>query len=173
MSYALPSDMLVAFDARTLGQLCSDNNAIISPTALLSDPNLQAALDKTAGEIDAALLNGGLYKPVDLAGIITAGGTAAQLLIGMNCMGAMVWLYRRRPMVDPKREEAYSKVYRDQLDLLQSGKNIFNLPAQQAASQPTVAGLSLPSLYQLNGISTRTRDYYPPPGVPCSPTRVT
>jgi hypothetical protein len=170
MSYCTPATMLQKFDARTLGMLAGDLNAIVSPTALLTDPNLQSALDTASGEIDAALLNAGLYQPNDLANLT---GTAATFLASICAVGAMIWMYRRRPLVDPKREKEYAEMFADWISRLRSGENIFNLPAQQAASQPTVAGLSLPSLYQLNGISTRTRDYYPPPGVPCSPNRVT
>ena len=76
-SYLSPDDFLKRTDVRTVGQLCSDvEGTVVSPTALLTDPNLNACLMDACGDLESAAFIGEKYTMGDLAAL-TANPTAA------------------------------------------------------------------------------------------------
>lgn len=92
------------YDARTVGQLLTDNDFPIAPDSVASNPLLASFLLAASGKLETAAFRGGRYTPADLtkiaAGSSTPGDTAAsaflsQITAGI-CMGMLV---RRRPDV--------------------------------------------------------------------------
>ena len=87
MSYATPSDIILRFDVNLLGQLCSDNGTQLTPTQLLSNPNLQAALDDSTGIIESALFTAYKYTATDLSNLTY---NALSMLKRLTCDLAVV-----------------------------------------------------------------------------------
>jgi phage gp36-like protein len=159
MSYATPANMQARYDARLLGDLVTDSGTAASASAQLTDANLQAALDDASGAIDAALLNGQRYSATDLSGLT---GNSQKHLIRMTCDIAIVYLVDRRAY--HKMNETLERIMvRAQgfLKQLKDGDNIFDVPAQIAASVPVTTGPTTQTLVNLNSIRRQTRNYYP------------
>lgn len=164
MSYATPADFLKRKDARTLGQLASDSNSTVDPTSLLTDPNLQAALDDASGDIDAALLAGGRYSTADLAGLT---GNSAALLIRLTVEVAMAFMWKRRPYLNSEAADQAIEDAEEALAKFSSGKNIFNIAAVIEAGLPEITGASTVQLQNLNMIAYRCRgNFYPAARLP-------
>lgn len=137
MSYATPADLLARYDRRTIGQLVRDDGVQATESELLSSNVVQAALDDAAGEIDAALLVGGKYRPSELAELA---GNARSLLIRITCWIAMRHLWGRRPYLeDPAKDEAEQQA-RKMLAALRKGELLFALDEDAAVAS------SLPAL---------------------------
>lgn len=96
-SYLTPAAFLARCDARTVGDLCSDNGTRITAAQLLTDANLAAALLDASGEVEAAAMKGARYAPVDLLAISTTTGAAQGKLFRMIARLTLAYLYERRP----------------------------------------------------------------------------
>lgn len=96
-SYLSPGEFLKRVDVNTVGDLCSDTKVRITPTALLTDPNLQAALDDAAGDVESAVQMGGKYTPADLAVLIATASVGRAKLYRIITAIAKVYLVERRP----------------------------------------------------------------------------
>jgi|SRR5579884_1361147 len=131
MSYAQPSDLLARYDARVLGDLVNDAGTRQTPTQLLTDPNLAAALASAAGTVNAAALVGQRYTVGELSALT---GDDLAFLVNVNCALAFGLLNQRRGN-DPMKFPAYAEA-REVLDMLRDGKAIFNVPADVAAGTP-------------------------------------
>jgi phage gp36-like protein len=131
MSYATPADLMARFDARTLGQLVRDDSRQATETELRESIVVQAALDDASGEIDAALIVGGRYKPSQLAELT---GNAKSYLVRIACWIAMRHLWGRRPYLeDPAKDEAENQA-RKALASLRKGEAIFILDEDDAVT---------------------------------------
>lgn len=128
-SYLAPSDFLVRYDARTVGDLCSDTGTRVTPAALLTNPNLQAALDDASGEVESAVLIGNRYQPGDLAGLTGVSQKYLWRIIGVL---AMAHLVQRRPDLKRPLPPQYDKVLLE-LESLRQGERIFALQEVQNA----------------------------------------
>lgn len=134
--YCTGTQFLEYYDARTVGQLLSDNDV---PIGSLNDgtTNVNAAvvaassrlvkfLGSASGRVEAAAFRGGRYTPEDLAGILTLGGNASNLLQELVANLTIGRLSRRRPdvqvMVMPQTNEA--ELF---LAALEHGESIFPL----------------------------------------------
>lgn len=155
MSYALPADLLARYDARTVGNLVSDNNVAVDPAGLLVNANLQAALDSASGQIEAAVLQGGMYQVTDLNALT---GNSQAYLVQICCEIAFARLYDRRPYVDAgnRRAEAL-KAAEEKLNQLRTGVNIFNVPANLAAGQASITTPTVAQYQQNRTIAARCR----------------
>jgi phage gp36-like protein len=132
--YASAADMSDRFDARTLGQLCSDSNVPIGlvngqvvattlATIAASSP-MQSALMTASGQIESACLVGGRYSAEDLLALeSTASG---MLLRQLTCDLAMMLLIRRRPNYKVPVPESYTQS-QEFMQLLAAGERIFGL----------------------------------------------
>lgn len=97
-SYLSPEDFLTRTDARTVGQLCSDvEGTVVSPTALLTDPNLKACLMDASGELESAAMMGGKYTMSDLTALVASGSAAAGTLYRIIRDITLAYLRDRRP----------------------------------------------------------------------------
>lgn len=161
MSYAAASDLLARYDARTVGNLCSDNGVTVSAAALATDTRLQAALDDASGEIEAALMQGERYTTTDLAALT---GNSLAYLKSICCKIAMAHLWQRRPYLDDESAEKSILAARAAIDRLRKGESIFNVAAVVAAGTPDVVTPTVTSIQALNltvDDCRRWNGYYP------------
>ena len=136
MSFAQPQDFVNRYDERSLGDLVEDNGQNVGYPAILSDPNLQIALNDAAGEIVAAVIPNGRYTTTILYQIAASGLPSSFLLIKLNCARALVGLFGRRCY---NQEEAERRIpdYKwgeDLMEKLRNGIAVFELPAANAQS---------------------------------------
>jgi phage gp36-like protein len=162
MAYATPAQLLARFDARTLGQLVRDDGVQASAAELLTDDNLQAALDDASGEIDAVLFQGGRYTPDQLAALT---GNAQAYLIRMTCLIALRHLFDRRPSLESTARDEATEQARKMLDRLRKGENVFNLTPDDPtddANTPEFVQDTPSSVRPLNTVVDACRGrYYP------------
>ena len=170
MSYATPAQMLQRYDARTLGDLCSDDGTQVSPSDLLSDPNLQAALDDGSGQIESSVLRGQRYQVSDLLALVAGTSNTRFTLIRLDCDIAMRLLSERRPWYElneayQQRLEQASKLLLD----ISIGKQVFDIAANQNASNPIVDTPTPQAIQNLNlVVDAARRGYYPARYLPIS-----
>src|SRR5438552_4065476 len=94
VSYLAAAEFLKRCDYNTVGMLCSDNGQPLDPNALLTNTNLQAALQGASGELEAACLPAKRYQPTDLAALTGVSATYRDdVLTGL----VIPRLYSRRP----------------------------------------------------------------------------
>jgi hypothetical protein len=158
MAYATVADLKTIQRWPTIAGLLADGRpGGVQPTeAELDDhPTLLALLDRAAGEINAALRVGKRYT-VDQLESLT--GDSREYLAGLNCDLAWGYLLRRGPV--PAAAEAWLKRPLEQLELLRTGANVFDLEEIADAGLPDG---SLPSVQQIvnsNDLSQRTPNYF-------------
>ena len=136
---AQPSDMLVRFDTRLVGDLVWDTNERASSEQLAQNAVVQEHLDQAAGNVYAALYVAYKYTAAELANITP---TTASMLRGIVCDLAIVTLCQRRgrsyadkfPMVE-------SSLF--MLQALRNGERVLDLAAQEQAG---LAAATVPSL---------------------------
>lgn len=158
-SYAAPAQMLERHDARTLGDLVADDGVRRTSTQLLTDANLQAALDDASGAIEASLLQGKRYSTVDLTALT---GNSQKYLIRLTCAIAFGLLYERRPAYQSDaRDDAMNRA-EEALEKLRRGEHIFNLDDAKDAGMPSITGPTTVELDRLNLMTTQARGkFYP------------
>lgn len=162
-AYATPAQLLARYDARRIGDLVADpapgsTTSRVSPTALLTDVNLAAALGDAAGMIDSAILKGGRYTPqdlADLAALSSGADNSYQLLIRVNCDLAYGLLIRRRGLKVEDSAPGYLEALQT-LQRLSDGDLVFNLSAVIAAGRMTTHQLDL----QIGLLSANVRRYF-------------
>ena len=158
MAYATPADLLKRYDARTLGDLAGDTGVRVSSVALLTDPNVEAALDDATGQINASVLRAGRYQVADLAALT---GDVAAYLIRITCDIALANLWHRRPYADNDgRTDALDRAERH-LKELREGQAVFNIAENIEMGNPTTGGPTLVELRRLNLLRDRTQNFYP------------
>lgn len=159
MSYATPAQLLQRFDARTIGDCVNDAGTRVDPTALLTDPIVQAHLDQASGEIEAALLMGGRYELIDLTGLT---GNAAMFLVALCCDIAFASLWRRRVWDADDRGKAVGDSAKAELERMRRGEHIFGIDKVIDAGKAFIGGPSRVELRRLNMIVDQCRNrFYP------------
>ena len=163
IAYMTPAQWAMLSDINTLQDLLSDSGTPIDLTT--SDVAAQL-LSQASGHLLAACLVSGIYSPEDLNAIATNTGDPSQSLM-FEIIGqlATVSAIRRRP---EKMSSENAKALREEaegyLDLLRNGKRLFavpNNPGNIEAGQVEIDGPTLPTMQKVNGITIRTRNYYP------------
>ncbi len=159
-SYAQPSDMLNCFDANILGDVVSDTGVQVDIGSLSEDQKLLSALARASGEVEAAVLAGGMYQISDLTSL-TDNGQA--LLIDMVCCVAMCKLLRRRPTKSTQELlEGVCKDARDQIQALRKGESVFGGTTNANQGQlAETTGISTYDVETLHMIRDRTQNYFP------------
>lgn len=160
MAYATATDMINRFDSRTMGDVVSDDGDAATEAELATDSKLAAALASASGEVESAVLAGGMYSITDLAGLT---GNAQALLVDLTCSIAMCKLLKRRVS---ERTEALMKVTcddaREKLTELRRGDAVFGGTDNATdGTLPETTGPTTVTFNQLNLIRDRTRNYYP------------
>ena len=164
MSFATAEEFLQRYDARIVGDLVADDGDQVTSSALLSDTNLQAALNAPSGDIEAACMVGERYVPADLAALT---GNSLYLLKRICCDIAMAFLLRRRPSNDPERDAARLELAEQHLIRLRKGEEVFY--RGDGVDQAGIADMTGPSSIQLENLNTirrRARNYYPQDALP-------
>jgi len=157
MSYAQPSDLISRFDARVLGDLAEDNGTRVSPSGLLTDPNVQTALNDGAAMIDMACQVGERYTQAQLAALT---GTDQAALFRLNCDLAFTYLCQRRGLKPPQYDEAYKRS-EEVLTRLKDGALIFNVAGDVGAGVETINFPSTQAYDSVRTIRTATPQFFP------------
>ena len=127
MPYASPDDMLLRYDARTIGDLVNDNNNRQTPTQLQTNAALLAALSSASGEINSATLYGERYTVLELQSLT---GDDQEFLTALNCDLAFGRLNLRRGN-DPAKFPAFIQA-KELLERLRQGSLLFNVAGDVA-----------------------------------------
>ncbi len=130
MSFATPSDLEQRYDVRSIGDLLADDNTVVDPVAMLTNANLQTALDDAAGEIVAAAISNGHYTTAGLVTLAAAGLPSSFLLKKLNCALALPNCFGRRIY---NQDEIAKRIpdfkwAQDLLEMLKNGQRVFELP---------------------------------------------
>ena len=157
-AYASISQLVERFDARTLGDLVSDDGTRVVEGLLSSNAKLTAALEDASGQIEAALLMGGRYATSDLTGLT---GNSAKYLIRLTCEIAFAMLWERRPYADDQRRAKALEKAEEHLEMLRKGSHIFDVSAVKTAGVPSVSGPTTVELIALNFLRDKTQHFYP------------
>lgn len=165
-AYATATQLLERYDARTIQDLAGDDGQPLSRIELLSNAVVAAALNDASGEIDSALLVGGVYSPDDL---LNVEGNSLYKLISITCEIAITRLFARRPLYDAEKYKAMSELSEKRLNSLRKGENLLAIagnPGNIEAGTPTVNGLTTVEYNSLGLVVDRSRGYYPRRSLP-------
>jgi len=162
MSFASPADALARCDARTLGQLVTDDDTEQSPGELYTDPNLQTVLDDAAADIVSVAARAGRYTLANLQTIAASPTPEIRSsLIKLNVVLAVAALMERRMFAQEDIERAVPKWKwaQEQMALLNQGERIFDLAPNVAAANMSLqrigAGTNLlGDMVEIYGINT-------------------
>jgi phage gp36-like protein len=160
-AYATPADLLKRYDARTVGQLVSDNGISSNRQDLQDHPVLLAMLEDASGEIDSAVLQAKRYSTADLAALT---GNTLALLKRITCTIAFGLLWERRPWSDDEddgRQQAQKRA-RDLLADLRKGVAVFDVEAAEEAGLPAVETTSIQRIQSNNWTVDAARGHYYP-----------
>src|SRR5215475_11301986 len=154
--YLSPADFLKFADVRIIGDLCSDTGTRVTASALLTDPNLNAALQAASGRLEAACLKSSRYTPADLLVLSTSnsGYLLREIIAGIT-KGI---LYRRRPerKLPPPPEYEEATKY---LDELGGGAAIFGLQGVMDAGVISHE-VERPDEVEARNMTTRQAEHY-------------
>ena len=148
-AYATNADFLERYDARTVGDLLSDQGKRLQPSSISGSTRLTALLQQVSGEIEVAAVAGKRYQPEDLTALT---GNAQQFLVGMVCDLALWRLLNRRPMIQQmplQCQQAFQL-----LELLRGGERIF--PTDEAAD----AGVNIERVSETDCLLTEKAKRY-------------
>lgn len=134
-AFATPADLLLRYDVRTLGDICSDDGIRVSETNLLTDQKVTTALDSATGQIMAAVLRGERYTAADLA---TMTSESRDYLKDLTCRIAFWLLWQRKPYPDDQNRMEAKKNADEALELLRTGQHIFDIAETIEAGKPDV-----------------------------------
>ena len=156
MARSTYADMILRVDERTLADLCSDTD---TPATDLTDNDiLDSALAAARGRVNSAVMVSGLYDATELNALT---GDDLEFLKNLECDLALASLLRRR--ASPENSE-WTKEMGEQsealLELIRSGKNIFNVEAKKTAGQPYVDGPTAVDYERLNMIRNWAKPFY-------------
>ena len=144
----------------------ADDDTAVDLGDLSTDTNLLAALDDASGLVDAALLAGQQYTPVNLTEL---SGTSLALLKRLVCTQALIFLKQRRGyggIAEADAIERDQKWIDDVLTRLKRGANVFNIAATLTASEPSREIITVGSVDRAQLMRQRTHNYYPATSYP-------
>jgi phage gp36-like protein len=158
-AYAAPSDLIVRYDTRVVGNLLSDNGTTVAAGAIPTNATALALMSDASGELESALLRGQQYSVADLTGLT---GNALSYLVRITCDIAFGLLYERRPYQDAeKRKDAVDKKD-DLLKMLSDGTRVFGTPGAELAGVAVITGPSYQTYFNQNSVVSRARgNFYP------------
>jgi phage gp36-like protein len=161
MTYATGADLIARYDVDLVGDLSTDDRETQDRDLVASSPRVTVAIEDASGEVEAALLAGGRFTAIQLAGLT---GFARSHLKRIVCGLAMAALYQRRPeAADADMIERLTKDSRDALLALRRGENVFGLPEEIAAGLVDTGGPSAVDLQNRNDLTVRMGRFFPAP----------
>lgn len=159
MAYANGTDLAKRFDVGTIGDLCQDCREEQDEYEAVNSPIVLNMLEEASGMVDVALQAGGMYDPAKLA-LLT--GSNLEHLKRVVCTIAMSNLLKRRTsdalLETAKRLDDEAARY---LKDLQSGKNVFGIPENKAASVIEHQHVSAAEINNLNLLPSRMGRFFP------------
>jgi len=157
MAYAASTDLTARFDERVLKDLVSDDGTPVS--TLGSDAKITAALADASGIINSAVASpSSAYTTTELAALT---GDDLAYLKRLVCSLAMGYLLGRRPEKYGDDYKNITEHAHDAIELLRTGKHIFNTANAKSAGYPEVDGLTVTQYSDLNLLPERVRNFYP------------
>jgi phage gp36-like protein len=160
-AHATSADLIKRFDTNVIGDLASDTGTPIASAAFSADANITAALADATGEINSAVMVSDLYTSTELTDL---SDQDEEYLKRICCDLAMGYLFGRRPEKYGEAIDRITKYAREQLELIRTGKRLFNVTARKTAGQPEIDGPSAVDYQNMNLIPDRTRNFYPARG---------
>ncbi len=166
-SYATPSDLLIRYDWRSVGQLVSDNGIAVSSSAAVAlSPILTPMLQQAAGMVEAACTRAGNYvinptatPPINDLAVLN--NNSKQVLVGLVCDLAMWLIWLRRPrMTASDQPPAQCKMALEMLDSLASGERIFGILEHQAAGAMNLTIDTPADVEHRHGVVVQARRYF-------------
>lgn len=160
-AFADYSDMIARYDARNLGNMCSDDGNRIEESELSSNSKMTAALDTATGWVKSAVQQGYRYKDEQLAALT---GEGLSLLKDITCQVAYWVLMRRKPY---QKEDDIRRVYKEEaddlLEKLRTGLYVLDVATAQDAGLPEADGVTRIEIQNnWNLVADRARGrYYP------------
>lgn len=140
-TYASPDDMMLRYDVRRLGQLCTDNDTQLTTEQLVQSAILQEAITDASGLVESAVMVGGRYSVTDL---LTLNDNPKRFLARLVCDLTYGFLVSRRGFNSNdigSLAPGYANALK-LLDELRAGTWIFANDAAIEASKPKRVQLS-------------------------------
>jgi len=159
-AFATSADMLARYDARSLGDLCSDNGEPVTAAQLAANSKMTTALADATGQMLAACLRGGRYTAADLAGLTDESLSYRNRIC---CVLAFWNLWDRKPYTSDEARKAAKEEAKEMLEMLRTGEQIFDVAATIAASIPDVDTVTNVEIATWNLLPDQCRHgrYYP------------
>jgi len=155
MPYATPTDLMTFVDARLIGDLCEDAGNRLTPTQILADPNVAAALSAAAGTINAAVLVGARYTVAQLEAVTGDDAVFIQMLNSWLAFGVLCGRRGR----DPKEQPEYVQSL-ETLEQIKKGAEMFNVgPGQNQVPQTNF--ISAANYQAVGTLRARTPELFP------------
>jgi phage gp36-like protein len=134
-AFSTSDDMVARFDARTLGDICADNDVQVTQAGLVTNTKMLAALNTATGRLLATALRAKRYSRVDLNSLT---GESLDYLKDLTCRIAFWILWQRKPYSEDQQRKEAKQAYDDALEELGSGHEIFDVDAVKDAGIPKV-----------------------------------
>lgn len=140
-AFATTADMLVYHDARTLGDLVTDDGTRITQANLLTDANLLALLDAATGEMIAAVQRAKRYTRAQLDGLT---GESLQFRKSICCAITfwLIWKRKAYNAVEDGSDVAAREKYDRIMEMLDSGERVFDVDDVQDAGGPDITTIT-------------------------------
>lgn len=157
--YATGQDLIDCFDVDMVGDLAQDSREEQDVSSVPGLPIVGKFLEQASGALEVALIAGGRYRPEQLVALT---GVNQAFLKRVVCTIAMSMLFKRRPSQQyleiAKQFFEESEGY---LRALQTGKNLFNIEENKAASTIELQSVSSVEIDNLNLLPSRMSNYFP------------
>lgn len=139
-AYITDAEVYDACDVRVLADLCSDTgtrlgsstDVALMKTALTASTAFQALKRDACGEVESYCLQGGRYKPEDLAALVASATMGKGKLLRLLTRLIVVMAYERRPDREMKQPWILETVG-DELQALRDGIAIFSFVEAEEA----------------------------------------
>lgn len=154
--YAQPADLLARHDARLIGDLAQDTDTRQTPTQLLTDPNVIAALTDASGTIESACFVGERYSSSDLSSLPA---NSNGLLMRLTCDIAFAYLFQRRGYNYMDKMPALKYSF-DLLDRLRLGERVFDVGEVEEKGNATSDLIQLATIVMQHKLSMKSH-YFP------------
>ncbi len=158
-AYATGTQLLNYHDGRKIGDLVNDDGS--RETAVAANAIVAKALLRASGDVEAACLKGGRYKPVDLAALLTGGGAGAEFLIGLVCDIAFWHLCKRRHKLAVKAKEiaGVDEAF-ETLQALSAGEQILSFLESAEAGLPSTETETVDQKDDRQGVATIAERFF-------------
>lgn len=163
-AFATAQNMIERYDARTLGDLCSDDGNKVAESALATNLKMTAMLSSATGKIVAACLRAQRYTRAELDTLAAAGTDGSDHLIDVTCQICFWMLWRRKPYTDNQQRVEAQQAAEEYLEMLRNGDHVFDIERTQEAGTPktdTVTRIEINDQWDMWVDRARSGHFYP------------